>query len=301
MTAAKPPGVLPVSVVIPAFNRPEMVRRAVASALGQRPLPPAEVIVVDDCSSDDTGAAAASAGATVIRHDHNNGEGAARNTGIGAATQPWIGLLDSDDEWLPHLLDTLWARRGSHVLVAGAAFNRGKGPGAGRYAGPLTEEVLRTPARLLYPENFVPASGVIVRTDALRTAGGYRTALRHGADLDMWLRVLDRGSGLMVPRVVVHYYLHEGQVTRDHVGMATAQLAVLRAYADRPWWSRTRVEGWRAGSAWDDLRRELAAGDRSGVLRHGAFVVARPSRVLGLLGILVRRFRLRRRTRSLAR
>lgn len=291
--------VLPVSVVIPAFNRPEMVRRAVESALAQQPLPPAEVIVVDDCSTDATATVAAAAGATVIQHDHNRGEGAARNSGIAAAAHPWIGLLDSDDEWLPHLLDTLWRRRDGHVLLAGAAVNHGTGPGAGRYAGPLTEEVLRTPARLLYPENFVPASGVIVNAEALRATGGYRTELRHGADLDMWLRVLDQGTGLMIPRVVVHYHLHSGQVTRDHVGMATAQLDVLRTYADRPWWSRARVEGWRAGSEWDDLRRELAAGDRSGLPRHAAFLLARPSRILGLLGILNRRYRLRRRTRSL--
>ncbi len=290
---------LPVSVVIPAYNRPEMVRRAVKSALGQRPAPPAEVIVVDDCSSDDTGAAAATAGATVIRHRRNQGEGAARNTGIAAATQPWIGLLDSDDEWLPHLLETLWARRDGHALVAGAAINHGSGPGSGRYSGPLTEEVLRTPARLLYPENFIPASGVIVRADALEATGGYRTELRHGADLDMWLRVLDGGTGLMVPRVVVRYHLHGGQVTRDHVGMATAQLGVLNAYRDRPWWSRRRVEGWRGGSAWDDLRRELASRDRSRVPSHLRFLLARPARALGLAGILIRRYRLRRRSRAL--
>jgi glycosyltransferase involved in cell wall biosynthesis len=48
-----------VSVVIPAYNRPEMTVRAVCSALSQRPHPPAEVVVVDDCSTDETGAVGA--------------------------------------------------------------------------------------------------------------------------------------------------------------------------------------------------------------------------------------------------
>ena len=69
------PDPLPVSVVIPAFNRPDMVARAVRSALEQQPRPPAEVIVVDDGSSDDTAAAASAAGARVIRHEVNQGEG----------------------------------------------------------------------------------------------------------------------------------------------------------------------------------------------------------------------------------
>ena len=95
------PDPLPVSVVIPAFNRPEMVARAVRSALEQQPRRPAEVIVVDDASSDDTAAAASAAGARVIRHEVNQGEGAARNTAIRAARHDWVALLDSDDEFLP--------------------------------------------------------------------------------------------------------------------------------------------------------------------------------------------------------
>ena len=98
---------LPVAVVIPAHNRANMVARAVRSALTQRPNPPTEVIVVDDCSNDETGEAARLAGARVIRHHVNRGEAEARNTAIRAATQPWVALLDSDDEWLPHHLAEL--------------------------------------------------------------------------------------------------------------------------------------------------------------------------------------------------
>jgi glycosyltransferase involved in cell wall biosynthesis len=295
--------VIGLSVVIPAYNRPEMVRRAVRSALGQVPCPPAEVIVVDDCSTDDTAAAAADAGATVIRHERNRGEGAARNTGLAAATQPWVGLLDSDDEWMPHLLSTLWPRRGRHALVAGAALNCGEDPAEDRIAGPLGRRpfTLDSPARLLYPENFIPASGVIADAEAIRAAGGYDTSLGHAADLDIWLRMLERGTALMVPEVVVRYHLHSGQVTQDHRGMASAQLAVLRSYSDRPWWSRARVEAWRGTSAWDDLRRERSGGAGGGTPRHALFIARSPARLLGVIGIWVRRFRLRRRSAVLIR
>ncbi|HLO63692.1 MAG TPA: glycosyltransferase, partial [Azonexus sp.] len=44
-----------VSVVIPTYRRPDMLRRCLESVLGQHPAPEAyEVIVVDDGRSDDT-------------------------------------------------------------------------------------------------------------------------------------------------------------------------------------------------------------------------------------------------------
>ncbi|MEY2441107.1 MAG: hypothetical protein QOJ46_533 [bacterium] len=289
------------SVVIPAYNRPEMTRRAVLSALGQRPRPPAEVIVVDDCSTDDTGAVAAEAGARVVRHERNQGEGGARNTGIAEARQPWIGLLDSDDEWQPHLLDTLWPLRGEHVLVVGSAMYRGTPPREDRYLGPVLPrpQKLRSPTALLYPSNFVPNSAVLVRADVVREVGGYNPALKMGADLDLWLRVLERGTGVMSPRVVVDYHLHEGQVTQDRVATAEYHLDILRSYRGRPWWSAARVEGWRGGVGWDEFRRRLRERRLRAALGPALFVARHPARVAGLAGILLHRHRMRRRTAQL--
>ena len=290
---------MPLSVVIPAYDRETMVGRAVESAWAQRPHPPAEVIVVDDCSHDETARVASEHGARVIRHDRNRGLGASRNTGVGAATQPWIALLDSDDEWLPHLVDTLWRLRDSHVLVGLASLNCGFDAGNDRFAGPTSRRpmVLRSPAALLYPENFIAASGTMVRADVVDAVGGWRPDLSHAEDLDLWLRVLERGTGVVAPTVGVIYHLHGGQVTRDHAAMDARQLEVMRAYADRPWWSAWRVEARRAGTAWDLLRR----GGGPGAGRCAAFIARRPARVVGLAGLLLRRHRLRRRSATVTR
>ena len=251
---------MPVSVVIPAYNREQMVVRAVTSALSQRPHPPAEVIVVDDCSSDRTGDAAAAAGARIVRHEVNRGEGAARNTGVSHARHCWVALLDSDDEWLPHMLATLWPRRDGHVLVGGASLNCGPDPARDRYAGVVgrRDRVLGSPSALIYPENFVAASGTMVRRDVVVDVGGYTEGMKAGADMDLWIRVLERGSGLIVPEPVVLYHMHEGQVTTDTELMARGHRTVAERYPHRPWWSAKLLGVGRAARGTSAARQALA-------------------------------------------
>ena len=69
-----------VSVIIPTYNRADLLRRAIDSALDQT-YPPYEVIVVDDGSVDDTPKVAASyEGRIRYVRQHNQGEGPARRT-----------------------------------------------------------------------------------------------------------------------------------------------------------------------------------------------------------------------------
>ena len=109
--AAEDPPMRPeISVVIPVRNRADMVIRAVRSVLSQT-LPPREVIVVDDCSSDDTVRAVRrqfGPGVRLIELESPGGVSRARNAGIAEAASSWIALLDSDDQWEPKMLESLW-------------------------------------------------------------------------------------------------------------------------------------------------------------------------------------------------
>jgi len=93
-----------VSVIIPTHNRAHLIARAVDSALAAVE-PYDEVIVVDDGSTDGTGDVLKMYGDRIhyIR-TNNKGAGAARNIGIKASSKPLVAFLDSDDEWLPHML-----------------------------------------------------------------------------------------------------------------------------------------------------------------------------------------------------
>ncbi len=92
---------LPVSVVIPTYQRAHLVRRAVDSALAALE-PGDEILVCDDGSTDGTAVALASYG-DAVRHLvlPHAGAGPARNAGLDAARHPLIAFLDSDDEWFP--------------------------------------------------------------------------------------------------------------------------------------------------------------------------------------------------------
>jgi glycosyltransferase involved in cell wall biosynthesis len=91
-----------VSVVIPSFNRRELVFRALGSVFTQD-VEPLEVIVVDDGSTDGTVEAirgsAFGSKTVVLQLAVNGGPSAARNAGIERATGRYIAFLDSDDVW----------------------------------------------------------------------------------------------------------------------------------------------------------------------------------------------------------
>lgn len=99
-----------VSVVLPTYGRPELVREAVAS-VDEQTYPNVELLVVDDCSPTPIEpvlkalSLKASLDIRVLRHEENRGGNAARNTGIRAATGEYVSFLDDDDRWEPDKLE----------------------------------------------------------------------------------------------------------------------------------------------------------------------------------------------------
>jgi len=293
---------LPVSVIIPTFNRADTLGRALASIRSQEEFAPAEIIVVDDHSDDDSGDIARHHGARVIRHERNRGAAAARNTGVEAATQPWLAMLDSDDEWLSNHLAVLWKLRGGHVLVAGASLacydDDGQPPA---YTGTIRPRAhtLRSPAALI-PLNPVSASAVLVSRDAVLAAGGYNTELGYAEDWDLWLRVLERGSGVMTPSVVCLYHVHAGSKSLHSDGPPQTHDRIVRSCIGRSWWSTRLLDRWCGLRIWAALETAVSQGRHRQAAVLAARLVARPQR---LWAVVVRRVQFAlwmRRSRRLA-
>lgn len=88
-----------ISVIIPTFNRAEMVCRCVQSVLDTQ-WPSLEVIVVDDCSPDDTATKIKERfGEAVkyIRNAKNSFQAVSRNNGAKIATGDYLFFLDDDN------------------------------------------------------------------------------------------------------------------------------------------------------------------------------------------------------------
>jgi glycosyltransferase involved in cell wall biosynthesis len=226
-------------------------------------------------------------GARVVRHDSNRGEGEARNSGIAAATQPWVALLDSDDEWLPHHLGLLWRGRGEHVVVASSCIRRGE-HGKDRFHGAARGKplVIANPSAIVFPENPVPASAVMIRREVAERAGGYRS-LPHCADFDFLLRCLEHGSGVVLPQVGAIYHVHPEQVSQQREKMKAAHMRIARSYSDRPWFDPRQIRRWSAAVAWDMFRLEGGTARAAGL--------ARPAHLPALARLWLWRFHVRRR------
>lgn len=98
-----------VTVVIPVYNRCDLLKRAIGSVLQQthRPL---EVLVVDDCSREDIAAVVGAIPSPdveirVLRNAANAGAQQSRLNGVRAARGEVVALLDSDDWWEPTKLE----------------------------------------------------------------------------------------------------------------------------------------------------------------------------------------------------
>jgi glycosyltransferase involved in cell wall biosynthesis len=187
-----------VSVVIPVFNRPTMIREAVASALDQADHSiDIEVLIVDDGSTDDTPqvvAELAAANPRVHAHflDSNRGPAAARNLGVASSTGSWITFLDSDDLMPPNRvsqqLDVL-----AHNPEADAVMGLEHTEIAPGVEPP--DLIARRPPASEVPHWCVMT--ILLRREVWDSLGGFDEELRHAEDIEWYSRLLRAGHRVL--------------------------------------------------------------------------------------------------------
>lgn len=192
------PGIGGLDVIVPAFERPELLEVCLASV--RETVPAARLIVVDDASADDGVARVADAcGAVVVRHPINRGPAAARNTGLREAVSPIVAFVDADCAVTPGWIEPLMAHFDDPrvVAVAPRIIPRGTSRGAlGRYEdtrgsldmGPRPELV--SPGA---PLGYLPSATLLARRSALQDPP-FDEELRLGEDVDLIWRLVDGGG-----------------------------------------------------------------------------------------------------------
>jgi glycosyltransferase involved in cell wall biosynthesis len=204
-----------VSVIVPTFNRSQLIGRAIRSVLNQT-FRPAEIIVIDDCSSDDTESViSAYSGAIPLiytRLEKNSGGAVARNVGILKANGEYVSFLDSDDEWhQDHLLFLLRAavRQAGHFAVASSAIRIG-----GRKPRALPGREYPQRQGVTQKLHFVMSAPLAFQTSTLlmpqQTARRFMfdPRLRRHQDWDLVFRMIENDVPmLLLPDVTINYYV----------------------------------------------------------------------------------------------
>lgn len=104
-----------VSIIIPVYNVAPYIAECLQSVMHQTYQGPIECILVDDCGTDNSVEVAESliseySGPIVfriLRHDHNKGVAASRNTGTDAALGDYFYYLDPDDYIVENCLEVM--------------------------------------------------------------------------------------------------------------------------------------------------------------------------------------------------
>ena len=217
-----------ISVVIPTYNRYEVLKRALRSVFTQTHSP-FEVIVIDDGSTDETKQILQDFPNIKYFYQKNSGVSSARNLGIEKSTCDWVAFLDSDDEFHmdklkeqvafhtqnPEILmsytDEKWVRDGVAVKVPKKF---------AKFGGEIFQECLS--------HCVIAPSATLIHKELLNSVGVFDENLEVCEDYDLWLRVAQSHKiGLIDKKLITKYAGHDDQLSFKHWGMDRFRVLAL--------------------------------------------------------------------------
>lgn len=250
-----------VSVIIPSWRHEHFIRECIESIINQS-YSPMELLIIDDASPDGTLQAAKSLRTecearfvrTVMFSKEKGNTAVSCNMGINMARGKYVYLIASDDAAEPdairELVDVLESRPG-HVLAVGDSAiiddaSHRIGWDDEQKSVPLDKAPfktfgdfygLNTPGRrrdnfgsyaTLLEGNYIP-NGYLMRTDALRAAGGYDTTVLV-EDWYMNLQLAKLGGMTYLPRILFHYRWHDGNTIKTYAAEETRRKIYRQIY-----------------------------------------------------------------------
>ncbi|MRX54258.1 glycosyltransferase [Bacillus idriensis] len=200
-----------VSVIIPTYNRSNLLKKSIETVLGQT-FTDFELIIVDDCSKDDTQKVILSFNdprIIYIKLEENQGAPFARNIGINKAKGKYVAFLDSDDQWLPEKLQkqVLTFKKNEKTGVVYTGIKKISENNV-EYQTPIHRGNILSK---LFINNCVDStSTVMVKKNVLLKVNGFDLDLPSCQDWDLWIRLSLITEFDFVSEPLVNYYRHDG-------------------------------------------------------------------------------------------
>jgi len=232
-----------VSVIIPTYNRAQMVKEAIESVLDQD-FQDFELIVIDDGSTDNTPHMLKAYQEHIrVHRQANQGVSAARNTGIYLASGSFIAFLDSDDLWMPQKLgrqidffnsqkdawicqtEERWVRNGVRVNPK----KRHK-----KVSGMIYENSLTL--------CLVSPSAVMVKRKLFDVVGSFDEDLPACEDYDLWLRISCRFPIYLIDRPLIIKRGGHGDQLSKTPGLDKFRIQAIKKLIDSDLLSKAQYE-----------------------------------------------------------
>jgi glycosyltransferase involved in cell wall biosynthesis len=209
-----------VTIVIPTYNRKELLQKAIASVLSQT-YTNWELFIVDDGSVDNTTQLIRSITderITLLELQHAGHIGNLFNTGVRAGSGEWLAFLASDDIWLPNKLQLQLAalkKTGARWCYGNFELMNEAGqsipPKAGKYL-PISGWIIK---QLLTTEAGVTMCSVMLQRSLFEDVKGFSTdpRLMYRGDYELALRLALKAEVIALPDVLVRVLEHAGRIT----------------------------------------------------------------------------------------
>ncbi len=243
------------SIVVPVYNRAQLVPKAIASVLSQS-LSHFELILVDDESTDNTVQVINTIDdprIKLISLTENGGNAKARNVGWKASKGEWIVYLDSDDWFEPDYLENL----SNNISEYPKADFFWTGVRFVNQNGKTIKEELWSPKEILPSSTFFDElrigtnCGVAFKRDLLEQFNGFNEDFKASVDREFFLRISAKKKGLLIGKVLVNCLLgsHES-VRKNYQSQFSAYSNLVQIYSKEIEATDSRKKWWYHKSMW---------------------------------------------------
>lgn len=230
-----------VSVIIPTYNRKNIIKRAIDSVLKQT-YKNIELIIVDDCSTDGTMEEIQKyynhiENLIYVINDTNQGAGKSRNIGAEYASGDYIAFQDSDDEWMPSKLEHQM-RQISDAPEIGMVYcsYSFQTPDGRTLAYPSSELPLDALGENIYPFILVyPLIGtptMLINKEKFIAVGGFNENLKSLEDYEFSVRFAYQYKIAYVNLPLVITHETSGGVNAQNIEKIITQCTILDIFYD---------------------------------------------------------------------